>query len=485
MVHDLSPTLKRVRCALALTIAAFLSVCKADSTVPVHEAPKLVIVAHPTTADTIQARPTQPLVIEIRGVDGKPQPNVIMRFTALPSTDPTQLSDTTASLAYVPGTTYSAVVGGASDAQGRVKVFVGFGKVTGAAGIEMEVPELAIRDTFTLNVLPGAPAHIKFAVPDTLVSVGARYSLGASVADRFKNSIAGEPVTLTAASPNLSVDASGNVTAGASGLGYVVGRFRSVADTARVSIVPAGVKIVWYRAGVLSMSSLDGSNATILARSSHTSTYPHAAPGGQLVAFYEENANVTSTISVASATGVRLVASAGAPAWPRWSADGQWIYFTVVRDTGIGVSRMHADGSSVQRIGPSVGWAPYNAVGISPDGKTVVVQGGTALTLIDVNTGALRQLSISCSMPQFSPDGRRIACVTDATVRVVNADGTNERVVATRPLQTVGGVDWSPDGAWLLISGPIAPELVSVLDGSSIVLTPLSGGNLTQAAFVP
>jgi Tol biopolymer transport system component len=202
-------------------------------------------------------------------------------------------------------------------------------------------------------------------------------------------------------------------------------------------------------------------------------------------------------VSVVSGQEIRTVAPQGDAAWPRWSADGQWIYFTtVLRDQfgpiGIAISRVHADGSGLQQIGPMFGGATPNGVGISPngvgispDGQTVVIQDGTTLALVDVNSGAVRRLPISCSVPQFSPDGGRIACVTDTTVRIVNADGSDERVVATRPVHTEGGVDWSSDGAWLLISGLLAPELVSVVDGSAVTLTTLRDPLPTQASFVP
>jgi hypothetical protein len=75
--------------ALALTIAASLAACKADSTEPPSPvAPKLVIVAQPATTDTVGAKPSQALVLEIRDADGKPRPHTRVEFLALPSTDP-------------------------------------------------------------------------------------------------------------------------------------------------------------------------------------------------------------------------------------------------------------------------------------------------------------------------------------------------------------------------------------------------------------
>lgn len=493
-VHDLSPALKRVRDALALTAAAFLSACSADSTTPVPAGPTLVIVAQPTTTDTIQARPSQPLVLEIRGVDGQPQPHVVLQFTALPSNDPKRVHEDTATVARVSDPSrYARFLIDTSDAQGRVKVLVGFGTAAGLGGLEMSVPQLGILDTFALNVRPGAPALIQFSVRDTLVSIGERFHLGASAADRVGNliSIADEPVTLTAASPILSV-AAGDVTAGAYGRGYVVARAGSLVDTARVSITG---RVVWRSQGGILITSVDGTDTTMFLRSSNLPAsaypaYPHAAPGGQLVAFHSGGPN--STIFVASASDVRLVASADSPGFPRWSADGQWIYFTTKRNDGIGVSRMHADGSSVQQIGPAFGGAAYDAVGISPDGQTVVIQDGSSLALIDVTSGAVRRLPISCSWPQFSPDGGRIACIaTDFTVHVFNADGSNERVVGTHQVEIIGGLDWSPDGTRLLVVGQGAifepTELIDVSDGSSVrrFLSYGVPGVRPQVAFVP
>jgi Tol biopolymer transport system component len=208
------------------------------------------------------------------------------------------------------------------------------------------------------------------------------------------------------------------------------------------------------------------------------------------VAYYEHSPGDNSILSVATTSGTRVIWSTGGPAWPRWSSDGQWIYFSARRpNAGIGAARVHPDGTGFQTIGPVFGSSEFAAVGVSPDGQTLVVQHQGTLLLIDVAAGTTRRLATSiCSMPQFSPDGRRIACLTSNSVRIVNSDGSGERVLVTRTIQTVGGVDWSPDGAWLLVTGAssVIPELISVTDGTVIALTKLSGNSfLVQAAFVP
>src|SRR6185436_17733039 len=111
---------------------------------------------------------------------------------------------------------------------------------------------------------------------DTTVSVGARYSVGATVADRYKNPIADEPVSFTAGSSMLSVDGSGTVTVSGTGRGFILARAKSLVDTSRVSVVPSG-KLVWFRSGLLATSNLDGTNQTTLTRTSDVSAFPHAS----------------------------------------------------------------------------------------------------------------------------------------------------------------------------------------------------------------
>ena len=63
----------------------------------------------------------------------------------------------------------------------------------------------------------------------------------------------------------------------------------------------------------------------------------------------------------------------------------------------------------------------------------------------------------------WSPDGRRIAYRTNDGIHVVRADGTG---VVNLVDGDTGGVDWSPDGQWLLFQrGP-----------SDLWIVPAAGG---------
>jgi dipeptidyl aminopeptidase/acylaminoacyl peptidase len=76
---------------------------------------------------------------------------------------------------------------------------------------------------------------------------------------------------------------------------------------------------------------------------------------------------------------------------------------------------------------------------------------------VEAKIRAMGQIKRAWS-PSFSPDGARLAFVSDAgelpeVYVVAAAGGTPERV--TRLADPVGGVAWSPDGAWLALS--VAP----------------------------
>ncbi len=113
-------------------------------------------------------------------------------------------------------------------------------------------------------------------------------------------------------------------------------------------------------------------------------------------------------------------------------------------------------------------------------------------------SGPIRKLLSGVSSPvALSPDDRQIAFVREladsSTLILANADGTNERVLASRKLPdsfSIEGPDWSPDNQ--TIACPIANfsgginqniDLVQVLDGSEKKLLAESWPNIGRVVW--
>jgi Tol biopolymer transport system component len=127
--------------------------------------------------------------------------------------------------------------------------------------------------------------------------------------------------------------------------------------------------------------------------------------------------------------------------------------------------------------------------GYSPDGsqlvfvRTTAPEGGSeesVVTIRDLETGAVTELEATRRPraaaenlhPRWSPDGQMIAYgVTEygefgfpgtSTLHLVNADGTNERIIGTPDLHA-GEPEWSQDGEQILFaSNPYRPVLKAV-----------------------
>jgi TolB protein len=199
----------------------------------------------------------------------------------------------------------------------------------------------------------------------------------------------------------------------------------------------------------------------------------------------------------ADGSGLRKVAADGDE--PAWAPDGTKIAYVRVAD---GIFVMNADGSGKRRVVSDAGLGHPRW---SPNGKALVVESassrGPALAIVDVGTGALRALRtrLDPSLPDWSPDGRRIAFTDVAfdgpdAIYVINVDGSGLRRV-TRP--AAGAEDmharWSRDGARLLFyrqgpdpraAGRIERRVYTV-SASGGRPTPVFTGRVTSLSWSP
>lgn len=104
--------------------------------------------------------------------------------------------------------------------------------------------------------------------------------------------------------------------------------------------------------------------------------------------------------------------------------------------------------------------ATWLSLDVSPDGKTLVLEVLGDLYLLPIEGGDARPLTSGIafdSQPRFSPDGRRIAFVSDRSgaenVWVIGVDGSDpKRLSNNREMAQYASPAWSPDGSHVIAS---------------------------------
>ncbi len=213
--------------------------------------------------------------------------------------------------------------------------------------------------------------------------------------------------------------------------------------------------------GIYTMNP-DGSGLTLLQDPGAVAYYdPQWSPDGTSLAFYGYprgggsgyGGGADYDILVMNADGSDLTNLTTSPAdlrsgfsqmIPVWSPDGTKIAY----DGDDGLYVMNADGSNQTRIasGQNPSW--------SPDGTRIAFEGpGGAIWTVAPDGSGLAQLSGGAGFdgsPVYSPDGTRIAYYhgqgRDRAIYVMNADGSEQTVVADFQADTMGRPVWSPGG---------------------------------------
>jgi TolB protein len=240
-------------------------------------------------------------------------------------------------------------------------------------------------------------------------------------------------------------------------------------------------------------ASADGTNERQLDRLRGDKQTPNWSPDGERVAFrwVPHDYDQATPLLVLAATGsieMNLTERTGLSGWsPSWSPDGTKLVTAARRksETSEGLYVMNADGTNVRRVTPRGREAQYASW--SPAGDriafTYVGGGGFDLYTIQPDGSDVRRLTRDGAAGEnnwamWSPDGSKIAWGRGDSVWVMNADGSDQRMVTD-----AGGVP----GAWA--PGPFitfqceTPRGIGICavreDGTA--LTPLLGG--AEAGF--
>lgn len=221
-----------------------------------------------------------------------------------------------------------------------------------------------------------------------------------------------------------------------------------------------------YGAQELRVSRLDGTELQSWSFPDFASR-PDVHPGGGTVAFHRsvgEDLDRAIRIFVADlADGVarRLLDPAYDEVledefWPRFSGNGEWIYFTAVERAGPRTRawRARTDGSEAGPVFESMEdrqqWDPSPANG---DDRIVFSDEDQLLKVFDPSTLAVRSLGVRGQRSRWSPDDEWIAFEMEGRLRIVRADGSE--ILDPAPEAVFGpAFDWLPDGEHIVATTP-------------------------------
>ena len=319
---------------------------------------------------------------------------------------------------------------------------------------------------------------------DSALYVGAHFQARGLMVNSYGDEYPSAHFWYAGADPSASVDPGGTVTGIAIGRARVVANRAGMADTGWVSVVPAGT---------LALSSMSDQSHVVVVNvdgSGFATVVPSGQSYGGAPAWLPGNAGFVYQYAIPGGAGTtelfvtdlagnsHLLATFGSN--PRVSHDGAWVY-TVKAE----IWRLHPDGSGLERVtGPAPPFSADVHPDPSPDGAGIVFAttrfswSGFTLATRVLATGVETPLGVQGLFPRWAPDGGRIAYLGDdpdypgaSAVFVINADGTGVRRLSdpTRHYQPQG-LDWSPDGEWLLARSENTLDLIQVSTGLTLPL---------------
>jgi len=449
----------------------------------------LRIVSGTGQTDTISAILPQPVVVEVHDSTGALAAGRRVRFTGINNVN----------FAPFGQQNFGNPADVLTDAQGTAQMGVRLGGGAGSAYFLVSVVGLGVPDVpLTFTVTRGGPARVVISPRDTAVPPGGSYTLRVAITDRGGDTIPDLVPTFSAT--GVSVTSSGQVTVPNTTplREKIVVSYQQASDSAKVSVYPR-IPMVYSRSHVVgdpkgpgddvAFINTDGTGVSDVAITTDASLAPTSVAATSSVVYYRGDPTTNSKLWIVQPGGtpqLLLSGSTRADAWPRLSPDGAWVYF--VRDSS-SLWRVKLDGTGLDSLTSLSTRRTYQAPTISPDGRSVAIEDGGGLQIIDVTTKAKRTLAVPCAYPSYSPDGAWFACTTLADVSVMRTDGTGRRVLATFPayegLDGYSSLDWTPDGKWLLVMVEYA--YAALIEVSSGKLMPLRAALLPidfQPAFV-
>jgi hypothetical protein len=446
-----------------LIAAIFVVTSCGDSSGPSAGRPGLTLVSGFNLTDTIGARPVAALVVEVRDAQGAIVPQgTIVRFTPVP-TPYFQSEMMVEGLASLSFTNFAT---GETDAAGRTGVLVQMGPVAGTARIAVSVPTLGVEDTARYTVRPGQPSAILLTPVDTAMYVGSSYTIRGGVVDRWNN--VRTDAVVYSATPGVSVTSSGVVTASTIGRYTLTGTAGGASAIIHLSVIPQGTlaALVNQSDGLHIVTvNLDGSGFHDVVRvtdggigprprwipGTSTIIYTDYFGGLQQLRTVDANGKVSEFFPTPLATMTHQ-------AEPSPSANAPVLYFSAYdsrcSDYVYCLFRSGIDGTNPELLGNFI--APGQETrhpAASPDGSKVAfaISAGQ-IQVFDYTTRTVSAWSVAGMYPSWSPDGTQIAYSQQygGPLHVINADGTNQRLLNGSRVYSQSPPAWSPDSKWII-----------------------------------
>jgi Tol biopolymer transport system component len=204
---------------------------------------------------------------------------------------------------------------------------------------------------------------------------------------------------------------------------------------------------------------------------------PQWSPDGQALVFEGVGLSATGQASVtaewvsADGSGRRVLAQQGR--YPSFSPDGRSVVYTKALPTGDALWEVPLDGGDAREIVPDSVLLLIAYPRYSPDGKTIAVAGvGDTPTVpaapaVPIAPSRAAPKLILPSDSQDPSTSRSVAAHGyPAEPFAIPPGGGEPHRMASLPIDDAA-VAWSPDGAWVAVSGANGLFLVNVADGSA------------------
>ncbi|HZS62484.1 MAG TPA: hypothetical protein VFA43_24675 [Gemmatimonadaceae bacterium] len=408
-------------------------------------------------SDSILSVPNQALVVQISS-HGTVAAGQIVQFEAINASDSAHPNfPDWVDVAPLTSNQPASFVAETTNTQGIVTVDVFFGVRAGTAPLLIKVPQLGYVDTAKFNITAGNPAGLHSGPADTSVYVNGTVQLHTAVVDRYGNPRT-DPVTYALLSgpgqlSGSTVTVTGVGRVSVSGTAQGLPHTPPAVDTTLITGVPQGTMAASIDAGGVATFNLDGSHYQVI-----TTTVAGTVawnPLGSSLVFDQTSgggtfggADLLYGVTTAGQTSVLDNSGGSIDAWPAYSHDGMWIYYTKITNSP-DIWRVHPDGTG-DAIVMQTGSNPSQFPSPSPDGTSLVyvVPGGAQVEILNLSTGVSTELgTILANATAWSPTGTLIAWNANGQISVIKPDGTGNTVLTAPNYEFQMG--WSPDGNWI------------------------------------